>query len=204
MAKSKGRLKIPFIDILPPLASREFEALEADIKVRGVLHPVCVDEDGNILDGHHRYQVDNNAPTILIAGLSEAEKIAFVLSSNNKRRNMTPEQLGELRKRNIETATKLKAEDPKKWTQAKIAVALGVNGDTVGTWLDTSNPKDRKACIDARLSVTAEAKSVIIEQSAEGVAQKQIAADLGISKGRVSQIITTAAAKNCFVKFLPI
>ena len=84
----------------------------------------------------------------------------------------------------------------KKWTQAKIAVALGVNGDTVGTWLDISNPKDRKANIDARLSVTAEAKSVIIEQSAEGVAQKQLAADFGISQGRVSQIVSTAAAKT--------
>ena len=196
MAKSKGRLKIPFIDILPPLASREFEALEADIKVRGVLHPVCVDEDGNILDGHHRYQVDNNAPTILIAGLSEAEKIAFVLSSNNKRRNMTPEQLGELRKRNIETATKLKAEDPKKWTQAKIAVALGVGQQTVNDWFDTSFTGSGKACIDARLSVTAEDKTIIIEQVAEGVSQKQLAADFGISQQRVSQIVTTAAAKT--------
>ena len=90
-------------------------------------------------------------------------------------------------------------EHSKKWTQAKIAVALGVNGDTVGTWLDISNPKDRKANIDARLSVTAEAKSVIIEQSAEGVTQKQLAADFGISQQRVSQIVTTAAAKTVSV-----
>ena len=196
MAKLKGHLKIPFIDILPPLASHEFEALKADIKVRGVLHPVCVDEDGNILDGHHRYRVDNNAPTILIAGLSEAEKIAFVLSSNNKRRNMTPEQLGELRKRNIETATKLKSEDPKKWTQARIAVALGVGQDTISDWLETSIMGGHKACIDARLSVNAESKTIIIEQSADGVTQKQIAADFGISQQRVSQIVATAAAKT--------
>ena len=93
----------------------------------------------------------------------------------------------------------MSAEDPKKWTQARIAVALGVSRATVENWVDTSNDKSVKACIDARLSVNAEAKSVIIEQSAEGISQKQIAADFGISKQRVSQIVTTAAAKTVSV-----
>lgn len=83
-----------------------------------------------------------------------------------------------------------------RWTQAKIAVALGVSRATVENWVDISNDKSVKANIDARLSVNAEAKSVIIEQSAEGVAQKQLAADFGISQQRVSQIITTAAAET--------
>ena len=91
------------------------------------------------------------------------------------------------------------AEDPKKWTQAKIAVALGVDQATIARWMDTSNMQTHKASIDARLSVNAEAKSVIIEQSAEGVTQKQLAADFGISKQRVSQIVTTAAAKTVSV-----
>ena len=90
-------------------------------------------------------------------------------------------------------------EPPKKWTQAKIAVALGVGRQTVTDWFDISIAGSGNAYIDARLSVTAEAKSVIIEQSAEGVAQKQLAADFGISQQRVSQIVTTAAAKTVSV-----
>ena len=82
---------------------------------------------------------------------------------------------------------------------ARIAVALGVDQATIARWMDTSNMQTHKASIDARLSVNAEAKSVIIEQSAEGVTQKQLAADFGISKQRVSQIVTTAAAKTVSV-----
>jgi transcriptional regulator with XRE-family HTH domain len=91
------------------------------------------------------------------------------------------------------------AEDPKKWTQARIAVALGVSRATVENWVESSNDKSVKARLDARLSVNAESKTIIIEQSAEGISQKQIAADFGITQGRVSQIVTTAAAKTVSV-----
>ena len=69
------------------------------------------------------------------------------------------------------------AEDPKKWTQARIAVALGVGQDTISDWLDISIMGGHKANIDARLSVTTEDKTIIIEQVADGVTQKQIAAE---------------------------
>ena len=91
------------------------------------------------------------------------------------------------------------AEDPKKWTQARIAVALGVGRKTVDDWFESSFGGSAKARLDARLSVTTEDKTTIIEQVAEGISQKQIAADFGISQGRVSQIVTTAAAKTVSV-----
>ena len=47
-------LKTPFSELLPPLSSEEFAALKADIKKDGVLNPILVDEEGNILDGAHR------------------------------------------------------------------------------------------------------------------------------------------------------
>jgi len=40
--------------VVPPLSAEEFAALKADIAQRGVLVPVECDEDGNVLDGHHR------------------------------------------------------------------------------------------------------------------------------------------------------
>ena len=43
--------------VLPSMPPEQFEALKADIAERGVLVPIDVDEDGHILDGHHRYRV---------------------------------------------------------------------------------------------------------------------------------------------------
>ena len=42
--------------VLPDMPSEQFEALKADIAERGVLVPIDVDEQGHILDGHHRYR----------------------------------------------------------------------------------------------------------------------------------------------------
>ncbi len=189
-------LKQPYKDWLHPLSSDEFEALKADVKLRGVLQPIIIDELDNILDGHHRYRCDRDAPTIVLKGLSDGEKKAFVISSNNKRRNSTPEQKAENRKRSIEIANELKAEDPKKWTQPKIAVALGVSQFTISQWMDFSNIGSNKAKLDARIIVTPEKKAEIPELIAAGIPQKQIAANLGISEGRVSQLVSQQSKRE--------
>jgi Predicted transcriptional regulators len=65
----RGKLKTPYKDLLPPLKTSEREALAADIAMNGVMHPVVIDEDDNILDGHHRYEIDPGAPTYVVTGL---------------------------------------------------------------------------------------------------------------------------------------
>ena len=40
--------------VLPPMAPEQFEALKRDIAERGVLTPIDLDEQGRVLDGHHR------------------------------------------------------------------------------------------------------------------------------------------------------
>ena len=40
-----------------PLSAEEYAALEADIAKRGVLVAVEQDQQGNILDGHHRVEI---------------------------------------------------------------------------------------------------------------------------------------------------
>jgi len=86
------KLNFPYKDLLPPLTTEETEALRADIKSHGVHTPIVADEDGNILDGHHRYKIDKNAPQRVLKGLSEGEKQAFVFRANFVRRNLTPNQ----------------------------------------------------------------------------------------------------------------
>ena len=40
--------------LLPELSAADFEVLKQDIAARGVMVPVEYDEEGSILDGHHR------------------------------------------------------------------------------------------------------------------------------------------------------
>lgn len=45
-----------FSDVIPPLSPEEYAALKADIEQNGLVKSILVDENNNILDGHHRYR----------------------------------------------------------------------------------------------------------------------------------------------------
>src|SRR6266851_3877582 len=116
--------------LLPPMTPAEFEALTADIAERGVVVPIDVDEDGEILDGHNRYRAwlklkkNEPPPTIVRSGLSEQEKRAFARKNNIIRRHLTREQIRQL------VAEQLK--DTPNWADNRIAREIGVDGKTVG------------------------------------------------------------------------
>ncbi|MBN1444372.1 MAG: hypothetical protein JXA90_16795 [Planctomycetes bacterium] len=112
--------------LLPPLCSEAFAALKADIEANGIRDSVIVDEDGVVLDGHNRLRIDPKAPTRVVSGLSPGEKEAFAFRANVARRNLSPDQRRALHVRMKQTAATLRAEDPKRWTQAAVAAALGV------------------------------------------------------------------------------
>ena len=83
--------------LLPPLGAKEYAALKADIKERGVLVPIERDERGNTLDGHHRLQICaelgiKEYPTAIRVGLSDMEKRAHVRSLNLNRRHLSQSQ----------------------------------------------------------------------------------------------------------------
>lgn len=87
--------------ILPPLTDAEYAALKASIAKRGVLVPVEYDEEGNILDGHHRVQACRelgitNWPCFVRGGMTEDEKIEHVLKLNLLRKHLEPEEREEL------------------------------------------------------------------------------------------------------------
>ena len=169
-------LKTPFADILPPLSTDEYQALQADIEANGVLSPVVVDEEGNILDGHHRYKIDPDAPTITVPGLAHAEQLAYVLRSNMARRNLSPEQKKELRKTAQAAALELAELG---FTQQAIGDLLGVDQSTVSLWLDTTNMNVNNGCKpDSRVVIPKAADPFILEELDSGKTQKQVAAEV--------------------------
>lgn len=83
--------------LLPPLSEIEFESLKLDIKAHGVLIPIVFDEDGNILDGHHRYNICKDLgitdyPRMTKRNLTELEKRSFARTTNIHRRHLTRSQ----------------------------------------------------------------------------------------------------------------
>jgi len=81
--------------VMPPLTADEYADLRADIAANGVRVPIDVTEDGEILDGHHRFEIAQElnvyCPTRVIAGLSEDEKVAHAYSVNLARRQLSRE-----------------------------------------------------------------------------------------------------------------
>jgi len=185
-----------FEDLLPPLSDEEFAALKADIKTNGILHPVLVDENDDVLDGRHRLKIDKNAPRKVIRGLSDAEKEAFVFRANFTRRNLSPAQKADARRKMKATADRLRKEDAKKWTQKRVAECLGVSRETVRNWFTDktiSNGQTAKANKpDARVKLTPDQKQDAVKQVQSGKTQAQVAANFGVSQPAISNAVRAA------------
>jgi ParB-like chromosome segregation protein Spo0J len=114
---------------LPDLTPEAFAALKADIAERGVITPIDVDEEGVILDGHHRWRAHcesgrNEPPPVIVrAGLTEAEKMSFARRQNILRRHMSRREV----RRVVETELR---SAPGRSDRA-IAAVLGVDHKTV-------------------------------------------------------------------------
>ncbi len=183
------KLKTPYRDLLPPLKNSEREALASDIAKNGVLHPVVIDEDGNILDGHHRYALCKSAPTVVVAGLSDDEKQAYTIRANLARRNLSCDQTREVAKRQRDIARRLRESDAKRWTQEAVGALLGVAQQTVSDWFtDTGDGNGKSPPPDARVKLSTPAKERVIFRIDAGEEQKQIAADFGVSEATVSKV----------------
>lgn len=82
--------------LFDPLSAAEYEALKADIAERGVLVPVELDDQGVILDGHHRdracRQLGIECPTIVRPAMTEDEKRSHVIALNIHRRHLRPDE----------------------------------------------------------------------------------------------------------------
>lgn len=115
--------------VMLPLSVEDYAVLKADIAARGVLVPVEYDDDGNVLDGHHRLKACaelgiSDWPRIVRPGWSEEEKRQHARQLNIARRHLTHAQ-----KRGL-IAFQIK-EAPEK-SNRQIAAGLGVDDKTVG------------------------------------------------------------------------
>lgn len=199
-AAGSRRLKTPFKHLLPPLSREEFFALRTSIDDHGVLDAVVTDEHDAVLDGHHRLRIDPRAPRRVVTGLSEGEKMAFTIRANFARRNLSPAQKKGLLKSMKEVAAKLRAENPKRNTQKRIAELLGVSRQSVAEWFRqgrTTLHDSRNSIVqaesaflaDARFTIPARVRPEIVRRRLAGHSQVRIAADFKVDPSTVSRII---------------
>lgn len=115
--------------LLPALTPDEWSDLRNDIAANGVQVPIIVDENGAVIDGHHRQQIaaqlDVPCPQTVVSGYTDAEKRDMALRVNLHRRSLTREQKREL------IAASLKA-DPQ-LSDRQHADRTGASPTTVGT-----------------------------------------------------------------------
>ena len=78
--------------LFPELRPDEYEALKADIAEHGILVPAEVDQDGQVLDGHHRIRIASelgiDCPTVQRAFANDDERIAHIIALNLRRRHL--------------------------------------------------------------------------------------------------------------------
>jgi len=139
--------------VMPDMAQEEYEALKEDIAERGVMVPIEFDEQGNVLDGHHRLKICvelgiEDYPKIIRTGMSEPAKWTHARKLNMARRHLTREQRRELVEAQIKDTPEL--------SDRQIAKMLGVSNSTVS--LMRSELIDNGQVCDSHTSIGADGK----------------------------------------------
>ena len=193
--KKEQKFSTRFADLQPRHSAEEKAAMKASVAVYGVLNPVLFDEEGNLLDGRYRLELDPNAPRKVIKGLgSDAEKRAFVFQCSHARRNLTPDQKQELSTKQRKVAEDLRKQDPKTFTLKVIAEKLGVATSTVSRWLD--NPTGTNLHVqngsgqkpDARPKVSPADRQKIAKRVAAGESKAKLGREYDISAQAIGKI----------------
>lgn len=178
--------------LLPPLASYEFEELKASIAEHGVLQHILVLPDGRIIDGCHRWKIAGDKTPYDILNLDEQSAFLLGLAMNIARRQMSPDQKNELRKKQRPIAIKLRETG---MSQSKVAGILGVPEGTIAWWeaeakKDTSILGTKNTCIsDLRIKFPKAEHETIYKRIKSREKQREVAADYKITQQRVSQIV---------------
>lgn len=86
--------------LLPRLTDEEYDALKADIATNGIRVPIDVDENGTVIDGHHRAWIAADlgvdCPRRVVRGLTDEQKRAHAIAANVYRRSLTRDQRREM------------------------------------------------------------------------------------------------------------
>ena len=181
---------------LPPLDPSERQSLKTSIESRGFLGKILIDELLQIIEGNSQCEIcleTGVTPDVeMIKGLSEEEKEELAFSLNTDRRQLKdPEVERQVLDARFENMFKLQEKAPKKWTQDRIADALGVSRATVSLRLQLRhNSKGGNVSKpDARRRYEADIELEAVRLVKEGVPQAAVARQLLIHPKAVQRAV---------------
>ena len=130
---------LPKYQVMPELTARQYEALRDDIRANGIRHPIEVDENGEVLDGHTRQRIARrlkiDAPQVVIEGLTtDDEKLAYAFRMNVLRRHLSGERREEVFAQLAGAVVRM-AESG--LTQAKIGEQFGIDQPRISELIST-------------------------------------------------------------------
>ena len=112
----------PVAALFPLMADEELADLAADIAANGLLYPIVLDADGTLIDGRNRLracQIAGVAPSFTT--LDGRDPVAYILSANIGRRNLTKSQ-------RAMTIAEINFLVPKKWgAKGELAAMYGIS-----------------------------------------------------------------------------
>jgi site-specific DNA-methyltransferase (adenine-specific) len=179
------------LEVLPPLSAQEYGDLKKSIETYGVLNSILIlpgrDNDGRIIDGYHRWKIAGGDTPYTCLNLDERSAFLLGLAINVSRRQMSPDQIKELRQRQKKIALELRKIGK---SQEEVAAIVGVTQQTIDKWeggnittgCNISTP-------DLRIKVAKADHQNIYRRVKSGELQAQVAADYKITRRRVSQIV---------------
>jgi len=168
-------LNSEYSKLLPSMPEEEFAELKASIKSEGQHYPIIVNEDLEVLDGHHRYRACQELgiePDFEVRRFEDKllEK-KFVIEANLRRRHLNNFQLVELAVPLLEIEKALAKKRQIKGGKEGRNLQLGIAPDDAEPKVTakTAEVVARKAGVSTR---TFERGKKIIETASEGEKQK--------------------------------
>jgi rubrerythrin len=179
--------RTPYKDVMPALGDEEFAQLKGRIATLGFdpNKAIIVDEEGNILDGHHRQRIEPDCPYVIKEGLGgDAEKRLFGLGENRQYR-----KFGSGQKRKCEEARRSDIVEAMRAgkTDKELSALSGIPARTLNGWRSEAGLSQGRGGHKRKL--TAEQVEEAKARAAAGETQAAIAEDMGVTKQRVGQVV---------------
>ena len=133
---------------LPRLSDDEYTSLEKSIREHGIQVPIVVDENGSVIDGHHRKEIADRlglpCPRNTARDLDEPGKRTLACSLNLDRRHLNREQKREVIAKSLMADPQL--------SNRQHAERVGAHHTTVGTIRDSLESTGEISQSETRLS----------------------------------------------------
>lgn len=172
------------MSLLPPLGKDDYERLKASIAEDGQQIPILIDADGQVIDGAHRLKICTELEIEPWIEQRDDLDEDMIISLNLARRQMSLAQKKELI-RVLRTRGK---------TQEEVAKLVGISRSRLSEIEEVSIvDSDIPYIPDLRYKITSDQREEIRNRVDDGEIHAQVAADYGISRARVTQIVSGPA-----------